>query len=107
MRLIDVDALMQSLGITNMDCDECAWQDKRWGLCKRGGDFEDVCCAIEDAPIIEERKKGRWVDVTNYSYDNYGFYKCSDCGHMTRQRYNFCPRCGADMREEEDDQRTT
>lgn len=65
MRLIDANALMQSLGITNMDCDKCAWHDKEWSRCKRGGDFEDACCAIEDAPTIEpEREKGRWIPVS-------------------------------------------
>ena len=27
-RLIDADALMATLGITDMDCDKCAWCDK-------------------------------------------------------------------------------
>ena len=58
MRRIDADALMQSLGITNMDCDKCAWYDKKWSRCKRGGDFEDACCAIENAPTIEPQ---HWI----------------------------------------------
>ena len=98
MRLIDADALMQSLGITNMDCKKCAWYDKVWGRCERGGDFEDACCAIEDAPTIEERKKGKWIDNTF----------CSECGWIHEiesgfigsvNQFNFCPNCGADMRE--------
>ena len=60
MRLIDADALRQSLGITNMDCDKCAWHDDgAWMGCKRGGDFEDACCAIEDAPTI--KPKQQWI----------------------------------------------
>lgn len=58
MRLIDADALMKTLGITDMDCGKCAWRDKEWNLCNRGSDFEDACCAIENAPTIEERK---WI----------------------------------------------
>ena len=54
MRLIDADALMATLGITSMDCDKCAWHDREWSKCKRGGDFEDACCAIENAPTIED-----------------------------------------------------
>lgn len=53
MRLIDADALMQTLGITDTDCDKCAWYNKEYMQCKRGDDFEDVCCAIEDAPTID------------------------------------------------------
>lgn len=94
--MIDADALMQSLGITNMDCKKCAWYDKVWGRCERGGDFEDACYAIEDAPTIEERKKGKW----DYTDDMYETYKCSKCGFNTDDYiwYNFCPNCGEDMR---------
>ena len=53
MRLIDADALMQSLGITSMDCGKCAWYDRERSHCKRGGDFEDACYAIENAPTIQ------------------------------------------------------
>ena len=56
-RMIDADALMKKLGITNMDCNECQW-GKRYGeiccCCSRGGDFEDACIAIENAPTIEQ-----------------------------------------------------
>lgn len=97
MRAIDADALMQRLGITDMDCHKCAWADKPRTICKRGGDFEDACIAIENAPTIEERKKGKWIN---------GF--CSECGEEAVTEWNdcggellltrFCPECGADMR---------
>jgi hypothetical protein len=97
-RLIDADALMQALGITNMECDKCAWFDWEWGNCKRGGDFEDACCAIENAPTIEERKKGKW---TNDS-------ACEFCGFQPWYErdihtLNYCPNCGADMRGGQDE----
>ena len=104
MRLIDADALMKTLGITDMDCDKCAWCDREWSRCKRGSDFEDACCAIENAPTIEERKNGKWrrrlVDC-GFNAD----WHCSRCGWKTsleEHGYNFCPNCGADMRGEED-----
>lgn len=99
MRLIDADALMQSLGITNMDCDKCAWYDKEWSRCKRGGDFEDACCAIDDAPTIEQRKTGKWIVYKSG-------WLCSECSEfvmsaiMGYPRYNFCPMCGAKMEAE-------
>lgn len=102
MRLIDGDALTETLGITDMDCNKCAWCDKEWSRCKRGSDFEDACCAIENAPTIEERKTGRWrrrlVD-SGFNAD----WHCSECGWKTsleEHGYNFCPNCGADMREQ-------
>ena len=48
------------------------------------------------------RKKGHW----KMGPDPYGFFEeipvCSECGCTTEMRktYNFCPNCGADMREE-------
>ena len=52
-----------------------------------------------------ERKKGKWIEKE----DPYGFFNsipvCSECGCTTkmRERYNFCPNCGADLRGEQDD----
>lgn len=51
---------------------------------------------VENAPTIEARKKGRWIGAC-----------CSNC-RVSRYNWqsepfgtwNFCPNCGADMREE-------
>lgn len=98
MRLIDADALMKTLGITDMDCGKCKWGDH--GYCTRGSDFVDACTAIEDAPTIEERKTGKWirkisvVDCATFVGD-----ECSQCGYFKSMgQANFCPDCGVDMR---------
>lgn len=107
MRLIDADALMQSLGITNIDCDKCAWHDKEWSRCKRGGDFEDACCAIENAPTIEpQRKKGEWIPEFNGKFTGGAYwFSCSKCKRIVPEvrngGWNFCPNCGADMRDDD------
>ena len=111
MRLIDADALMASLGITAVNCQHCAWVCKPGWTCSRGGDFEDACCAIEDAPTVEpERKRGRFVETEFYRCADgnpvFLFYEwqCSECGCVfedEKPTYNFCPNCGADMREEQ------
>ena len=57
---------------------------------------------IEDAPTIEERKKGKWI-VTG-TFDD--FLKCSCCGYKkpwNTDAFNFCSNCGAEMREKADD----
>ena len=55
---------------------------------------------------VVERKRGEWVEVEFWWDDVY--YYCSICGESfclidgtpTYNLYNFCPNCGADMREE-------
>lgn len=73
--------------------------------------------AVNDAPTITpdmaqvlayecgkaERKRGRW----EMKPDPYGFFEeipvCSECGCTTkwREKYPYCPNCGADMRKGE------
>lgn len=45
--------------------------------------------------------RGRWI----YEEDRRNHWHCSECGHTVGQlghTYNFCPICGADMREEQE-----
>lgn len=51
MRLIDADELNKTLGIDSDSCSMCSWGYR--GRCSRGCDFEDACCAIDDAPTID------------------------------------------------------
>lgn len=46
-----------------------------------------------------ERKKGRWVQ-----FGTTGLASCK-CGYITDRHsiYNFCPKCGSDMRGEQDE----
>ena len=40
-------------------------------------------------------KRGRW---RTSKYDAFNV-RCSECGHVSGNFWNFCPNCGADMRE--------
>lgn len=64
--------------------------------------YRYLCDGIEECEDVEpERKRGRWEMKT----DPYGFFDevpvCSECGRITkwREKYPYCPSCGADMRE--------
>lgn len=55
---------------------------------------------IEDAPVFEERKQGRWTHV--YDENEKLFFRnkwvCSACGKSnTYGMPDFCPECGAMM----------
>ena len=59
--------------------------------------------AIADLPSADvvERKRGYWV------HDTWGGYlmpqcRCSNCDLYVQQETNFCPDCGANMREREE-----
>ena len=61
---------------------------------------------IELPPAEPERIKGRWISA-DAIFGGEPFY-CSECGENTRDtvmgkpRWNFCPNCGADMRQREE-----
>ena len=66
---------------------------------------------IKNAPVIEERKTGTWIDD---ELDGSEVYRCSNCYHLVPKKYfrdeycvfkngewtkehayNFCPNCGS------------
>jgi len=60
---------------------------------------------IDDAPTIEERKKGKWIDMSDGGRIKTLWaekYKCDKCGMYGTRAWKFCPYCGAEMRGEEE-----
>ena len=68
-------------------------------------DRESNFCALHRPSAQPERKKGKWLpDTNNYIEER---FVCSVCGRsykvdtcMGKPMWDFCPGCGADMREE-------
>lgn len=57
-----------------------------------------ICINFKDWRTEEpKRMRGKWQE--HKDYPNLA-YLCSECGHFTTMRTNFCPSCGADMRGE-------
>ena len=52
-----------------------------------------------DLKSAQPRKKGKWLLIDAGYYD---YVKCSQCGETLVWGKNFCPNCGADMREGEE-----
>ena len=60
---------------------------------------------VEDFPAADVRPvvRGRWEPVVDANEDGSPYQAgihCSECGHFDVWEFNFCPNCGADMREE-------
>lgn len=54
------------------------------------------------AEDVQPVKHGRWIWDSSPEFGNpYGSYVCSECDERQAYRENYCPNCGADMREEE------
>lgn len=71
-------------------------------------DYTEVLKSRPAADVVEV-KRGRWIDVP-YAYFGAKRYMCDQCsedeyweGRFHIVKENFCPNCGADMREEEKD----
>lgn len=95
MRLIDADTLVPKLKII-CEGEKQIYGRESWG-------FAIKCLtAVEDASTFEpERKKGKWIDKSDDIYGAWNY--CSVCGEQAIDLYDFCPNCGADMREGEEE----
>lgn len=67
------------------------------------GDYElsrTVQTGLHILPSAQpERKKGKWVDKSGGIEGAWNY--CSVCGEQAIDLYDFCPNCGADMREDD------
>lgn len=93
MRLIDADALIEHLDYV------CVGGGK-WGDAEKAfiNAFKDF---VDGEITIEPHQKGKWIDRSDggrilYPWDE--SHECSQCGHNGSGAWEYCPRCGADMR---------
>lgn len=65
-----------------------------WG---RMHGIEKACELVLELPSVEV-PIGKWIDVEGYE----GIvWECSKCKQLVTHKFNYCPNCGADMRESE------
>lgn len=52
------------------------------------------------AADVREVVRGKWIYNEAYVLGNpYGSYRCTACSQAQAHKSNYCPTCGADMRE--------
>ena len=85
MRLIDADVSIEKIKSLPLELDAETIQR---------------CIELSNMPSVHsERKKGRWILKENIFKVAVAY--CSACYEIDSHMPNFCPNCGADMREEE------
>ena len=67
-------------------------------ICEKGGHCVDSCEGCEHYVEMVEVKHGRW------EVNELGYLCCTACGWVRYgiplvEHYQYCPHCGADMRE--------
>lgn len=92
MRLIDADALTEELK-------GAIERNHEYHMVVIDNDFKTL---IDDAPIIEPVRHGRWI-LTETALNEYA--NCSECGAqvMSDEAWHYCPNCGAKMGGDADD----
>lgn len=107
-RYIDADKLNMAFTMLRFNEDGTLrhWDDRpNW--CMSGKEVEDLINSIPTADVAE-RKRGAWIPQRG------GGYACSECGRYALDeidgnfihvstKSNYCPNCGADMRERSED----
>ena len=106
-RMIDADALIAECKLAQEQADK---HGREYANAFYSGGREistEWWCVedmIENAPTIEEWKKGQWIHDGRKFKGGNDWVHCSECGHLEvmASRTNFCPNCGADMRGEQE-----
>ena len=60
----------------------------------------DISLSLAIKALENEPKKGKWIERNSVS-PHCVYFQCNMCGTTKKYTHNFCPNCGADMREVE------
>lgn len=95
-----IKRLRNCVSDTVEDCAGCPYQGGYKGTYCMNGLVSEAADVIEglskkESTTTRTIKRGRW---RTSKYDAFNV-RCSECGHVSGNFWNFCPNCGADMRE--------
>lgn len=101
MRLIDADEFIKVIEDVRKIMDEKIINDNRKDLINFVNGLNQACLCVEQQPTIEERQKGKWIKHIDDLYPSDSMMECNVCHEYQYISCddNFCPNCGADMRE--------
>lgn len=98
MRLIDADALKRNLIKDHLIDSDLP--------------YFSAIEAIDNAPTVEDRPQGEWIEWTDERFGGVTIY-CSECnkdalckyedGVFRQMKSDYCPNCGAKMEAENDE----
>lgn len=91
-------------------CGECAYYNMKKHKCMGGaqdpGKTEDSfytdCPHVEAYPVRHGRWELKMLGIGGG--DKIRVFQCSECSRYANFKFDFCPNCGADMREEAQEQ---
>lgn len=64
--------------------------------------WNDAVSLVGSMPSAQpERKTGKWQDYEDHEFI---YHICSICGYESVDQTKYCPNCGADMQNGEDDE---
>lgn len=78
------------------------------GFYEMSSDTDHLCTVGDYVSFLEslsaqpKRKTGKWIETDKHDIYYQPGYKCSVCGVLTTCHGNYCPNCGADMRDKKD-----
>ena len=73
-------------------CNQCRWNEAK--------EYEELISRFLSTPSVQPRK-GEWAGKGDS--EGFGIFICDNCGKFAMMEYDFCPNCGADMRERDDE----
>ena len=95
----DLDTVSRQYLLAEIDdlADEFSEVDENGLHSERWCGIMDAKLIIMNAPFVSDRPQGEWIDFKNG-------WKCTACEKWNSEKSNFCPNCGADMRNKDDEQ---
>lgn len=107
-----IEALDMAIkALEEQPCEDCISRDEAIRIAEQGQiqGYEWQSKKLCTLPsVTPQPKRGKWIDTNDYVTTAYGsldYYKCSCCGEDSLEEGDYCPNCGADMREVKADEK--